>query len=132
MTVNGKQYRAKPIDFNAVCDLEDMGISLLAENVKALSTARAYLAICMGLSAAEAGKEIEAHVLNGGNMDFMDELMVSFQREVDNSGFFLALSQTTQTGDQTSEIETETAPSQGPVQTKPASKSSKPASGKKG
>lgn len=41
-TVNGTEYKAKPFDFNLVCDLEDMGISLEEAGRKPMSMVRAY------------------------------------------------------------------------------------------
>ena len=39
-TVNGKTYKAKPFDFNMVCDLEDMGISMQDASNKPMGNSR--------------------------------------------------------------------------------------------
>lgn len=87
-TINGKRYVARPLTFNAVCELEDLGVSLQEMPTKTMSTARAYLAICSNLNKIEAGDEIEAHVLAGGKID---EIFEIFTSEINESGFFQKL-----------------------------------------
>lgn len=90
--VNGKTYKAVPIDFNAMCALEEVGVSVENMDKKPLSTARAYFCLCYdgGEDAVAAGKEIEEHIVNGGKLD---DLMDAMNVEVDKSGFFRAVSQ---------------------------------------
>ena len=87
-TINGKRYTAKPFDFNTVCDLEDNGVSLSAMREKPMSMARAYFALCYNGSKEEAGNEIQAHVLAGGNFNDLYEAMGA---EMNESDFFQAL-----------------------------------------
>ena len=35
--INGKEYSGKPFDFNLVCDLEDMGVSVESMEEKPMS-----------------------------------------------------------------------------------------------
>lgn len=88
-TINGKDYRSKEIDFNFVCDLEDNGVSLASANEKPMSMVRAYFALCAGRNKEYAGKEMQEHVLNGGDFD---EIMEVMGAEMEASGFFQALS----------------------------------------
>lgn len=90
-TVNGTEYKAKPFDFNLVCDLEDMGISLEEMGNKKMSMVRAYFAICAGKGNEFAGKELNAHFVWGGKFEDIVEAM---NKEMENSDFFQALSKT--------------------------------------
>lgn len=74
ITINSKDYNLKPIDFNAVCELEDLGLDVSALKSKSMSTARALLAFHGGISVEEAGKEIMEHFKNRGTIDDLSEL----------------------------------------------------------
>lgn len=87
-TINGKRYTAKPFDFNTVCDLEDSGVSLAEMSKKPMSMARAYFALCYNGKKEDAGKEIQAHVIAGGNFNDLYEVM---GQEMNESDFFQAL-----------------------------------------
>lgn len=89
--VNGTQYNAKPFDFNLVCDLEDMGISLEEAGRKPMSMVRAYFSMCMGKGKEAAGKELEAHIVNDGKFD---DIMTAMSDEMEKSDFFRNLSKT--------------------------------------
>lgn len=91
ITINGKNYNAKPFDFNLVCDLEDMGIAMGDLGRKPMVTLRAYVALCMNVALGVAGKEIEKHLASGGN--FEDAIKV-MSEEMEDSDFFRTLSQT--------------------------------------
>ncbi len=71
-----------------------MGIEISEIGQKQLSFIRAYFGICVGVSKKEAGKQIEAHIANGG--DFT-ELSNSISKEVEKSDFFYSLQQKTET-----------------------------------
>lgn len=88
MKINGIEYRNVPLDFNAVCKLEDMGVDITSVDEKIMSTARAYAALCMRKPVSVAGQEIEKHVMNGGTLN---EIYEAFGAEVEKSGFFQAL-----------------------------------------
>ena len=88
ITVNGKKYTAKAFDFNTVCELEDMGVALQDAQKKPMSVARAYFAVCAGLDADDAGKELEQHIIGGGKFD---EIIKAMTKEMEKSDFFQAL-----------------------------------------
>lgn len=94
--VNEKEYKARVFDFNLICDLEDMGISLQEAGNKPMSMVRAYFALCAGKGKEYAGKEMEAHIIGGGTFD---DIMNAMSVEMEKSDFFLKLNQTTQTKD---------------------------------
>lgn len=103
LRINGKDYKEAEIDFNAVCELEDMGIKLFnLRGVTGMKIARAYAALCMG--GAElldaAGQEINQHIINGGKLETITD---AFGKAVNESGFFQALKATTEQGDTASE-----------------------------
>lgn len=101
--VNGKKYTAKEFDLNLVCDLEDFGISLEEVNKKSMSTIRAYFALCAGLDKDDAGKEIQQHLISGGKFNGIVEVM---SKAMENSDFFCALKEKSETENTESETET--------------------------
>lgn len=94
--VNGKQYEGKAFDFNLVCDLEDMGVSLDDMQKKNLSLIRAYFGICAGLDAERAGAELQAHLISGKKFESITDVM---SEELEKSDFFRALQKTAETED---------------------------------
>ena len=89
MTINGKFYREAELDFNTVCEMENMGVSIvngIEDNI--MSAARAYAAICMHKPLMLAGAEIEAHIVNGGALV---DILEPFTKKANESGFFQAL-----------------------------------------
>lgn len=104
IVINGKAYPTKEITFNTVCQFEDMGIPMSEIEAKSIMFVRAYAAMCMDKKADQAGDEIEKHVMNGGSID---ELADVLRQAVEESGFFRAMSKRAETAD--SESQTETA-----------------------
>jgi len=92
--INGKTYTAKGFDFNMVCDLDDLGISIDSLGSKPMSLTRAYFSLCAEMSIEDAGKEIEKHVISGGSLDPLADVM---RDAIENSDFFRTLNQTTET-----------------------------------
>ena len=90
-TVNGKEYKAKAFDFNLVCDLEDMGVSLQEASNKPMSMVRAYFGLCAEKGKEYAGKEMEAHIVGGGTFDDIVNVM---SEEMEKSDFFRNLNKT--------------------------------------
>lgn len=84
-TINGKDYKAKPFDFNMVCSLDEMGIPLESIGVEEMATTRAYFAVCAGKKKEAVGKELEQHFLNGGDFS---EIMSVIADEIKKSDFF--------------------------------------------
>ena len=101
-TINGKRYQAKAFDFNTVCDLEDSGVPLTEMTKKPMSMARAYFALCLNGDTEKAGSEIQAHVLNGGNLE---EIYTVMGEEMNDSDFFRSLNQKAEQDAQTVEEE---------------------------
>lgn len=87
--INGKSYKAKEFDFNLLCDLEDQGLSLDDIDKKPMSLVRTYLSFCAGITKEMAGKEIEAHIENGGKFNDVVEAMSDMMKD---SGFFRSIS----------------------------------------
>ena len=92
--VNKKEYKTVPFDFNLVCEMEDMGVSVNEMGKKRFSVVRAYFALCAGISNVEAGKELEAHAIAGGNFE---EIYKALNEEMDKSDFFHAISKKAET-----------------------------------
>ena len=88
MTINGKTYKPVDLDFNAICDLEDLGISLQDIQNKNLSLIRAFLMMSGNMTKEEAGAEIQAHLASGGNFESLAEPL---GKAFEESGFFQAL-----------------------------------------
>ena len=88
MTINGKFYKDAELDFNAVCEMENMGVSIQNIDDNIMSAARAYAAICMHRPLKIAGAEIEAHIVNGGTLA---DILEPFNKKAEESGFFQAL-----------------------------------------
>ena len=104
-TLNNKLYRAKEFDFNFLCDLEEQGISLDDIDKKPMSLIRTYLAFCGNLTKEQAGKEVENHVINGN--DFND-IIKMISDGMEESGFFRALREKSETETGADEAETST------------------------
>lgn len=88
-TLNGKKYDAIRITFNDVCDLQDMGVDLTKiTKLNALPTMRAIISLAFGKDRELAGQEIEQHIINGGSIEDLTEIV---KDAVEDSGFFKAL-----------------------------------------
>ena len=87
-TLNGKEYIAKEFDFNMICDLEDIGISIEQAGDKPMSLVRAYISFCIDGNKEKAGKEMQEHLVNGGNFA---EIMGVMSEMMDKSDFFRAI-----------------------------------------
>lgn len=89
--INGNEYKAKPFDFNMVCDIEDMGIALAEFGKKHMALMRAYFAICANRNTQFAGAEMDEHIVKGGTFE---ELAAVMSEELEKSDFFRALNKT--------------------------------------
>lgn len=81
--INNKTYIAREFDFNTVCELEEMGHSLEEIKSKPLSTVRAYFALCVGGNTEYAGKELGEHMMKGGTLSDVIEVMSNRMEESD-------------------------------------------------
>ena len=102
ININGKNYRVVPMNFETVCDREEMGIALDDYSTKQMAFMRAYIALCMGADKSYASQEIEQHILNDGKLD---EIVETIQKEVEESDFFRKLKEKAE--ETTSESKTE-------------------------
>lgn len=85
-TLNGKEYKAKPMNFNALCFLEKAGVDMSSAELSNFNFIRAYMAFCMGVSPEKAGDEIQAHVDENG-WDGLTEIFSSVMEEMNLEGF---------------------------------------------
>ena len=88
ISINGKNYELKKIDFSAICILEDLGFSASDLKGKTFSSIRACFAFHSGLDLIKAGQEIESHIKNKGKF----EDFAPFITSVVESDFFQSLS----------------------------------------
>ena len=86
--INEKEYELRKIDFNAVCELEDLGMSIVDIKNKTFSSIRALVAFVERCDLDKAGKEVEAHLTNGGKVNDFTSLF----EMVSKSDFFRNLS----------------------------------------
>lgn len=84
---------AKPVDFNLIVDLEDMGVNLDDFRKKPMSMIRAYVSVCAESDTEYAGKLLEKHLIGGGTLK---EVMTVFGEEMEKSDFFRALNEGTE------------------------------------
>ena len=98
--INGKRYTAAPFNFNTVCDLEELGMSLSTVAKNPMTAVRAYFAVCYGGDKERAGNEIEQHIIKGGDFSVIIDAM---NKEMEKSDFFRALSTNKDEGDQPEE-----------------------------
>lgn len=92
--VNGKTYVAKPFNFGMICDLEDLGISLEDMDKIPFKFMRAYFYLCGNFPNLNvASDEINSHVVNGGDMKLIFDVI---SKEMESSDFFRTFSKTTE------------------------------------
>ena len=85
--INNKAINLKPINFEALCELEELGFDVTSVSKKAFSSIRCAVAYQMGISNSEASLEIEEHIKNGGKIaDFSP-----FIEAITNSDFFQSM-----------------------------------------
>lgn len=96
--VNGKEYVAKEFTFNLVCDLEDMGYDMETMGKKPMTMIRAYFSLCAGVTEEVAGRELENHIIGGGNFSELSEAM---NEQLEKSDFFRNIMQTEKENTQT-------------------------------
>lgn len=93
-TLNGKEYKDIQLTYNEVCKLDEKGIDISKIDINNASTfylfrvLRAIIAISFGGNDEIAGNEIEAHIVNGGKIEDLVEVL---NKALANSGFFQAL-----------------------------------------
>lgn len=88
VTINGREYTIPEVDFDAVCELEEKGVDLLAADAKhpkLAITLRGIVAWIMGVPEKVASREIMDHIQNGGNII---EILNAVTEAMQDSGFF--------------------------------------------
>lgn len=90
ITLNGRKIRAAECDFNFVAMLSENGIELNQLSKKMIPTVRVYVAHCMGVDVEMAGEYINQHVIGGGNLE---QIMEVLSKKFEDSGFFRAISE---------------------------------------
>ena len=88
-TINNKPYSFRNIDFNGVCELEDLGVDFNSIKSRSMSLMRSLLAFHSGLSVDEAGNEIMEHLANGGKFEDFTPMV----EHLNDSDFFRLFSQ---------------------------------------
>ena len=84
--INGKTYKIPKIDFNAVCELEELGLDFSQMNKKTFSVGRILLAFVMKASIDEAGDAYSKHLENNNNA--LNDIMMPLFNAVNESDFF--------------------------------------------
>lgn len=70
ITINSKDYNIdKVIDFNGICELEELGLSLSDLKKTKMTSIRALLAYVGGIDTDTAGLEIMEHLKKGGSFE---------------------------------------------------------------
>lgn len=86
-TICGETYTAKPFSFRTLVEINKMGIKIADMNKMDMALLNAYFAVCAEIDEEEAMELIEKHVIEGGDIDELSEVM---NKEID-SDFFRAL-----------------------------------------
>lgn len=89
-TLNGTLVPAKRFDFNMLCNLEDLGVSISEADKKPMALVRAYVAICLGSNLDYAGQQMEQHLIGGGSFE---DIMDVMSKEMESSDFFRNINQ---------------------------------------
>ena len=89
--LNDKEYTMPEIDFNAICELSELGVDVM--NPETLSkhpipTARAVVAWITGENLTTAGNLIQTHLIAGGDIA---HVLTGFIGGIEDSGFFKSL-----------------------------------------
>lgn len=87
--LNGKEYKNFELDFNTICKLEELGVNIAdPQSLQGLDSIRKIISIVFDFDVEKAGKEIEAHIIGGGNFNEISEVIV---KAIEDSGFIKAL-----------------------------------------
>lgn len=86
---NGKQLKLE-IDYNTMCELEDMGITIENLGGKTLNAYRALIYIALKkiepkITLEGTGKQMSQYFANGGNLEKIGE---AFEKAIGESDFF--------------------------------------------
>lgn len=68
ITINGKEYEIKPINFKALYELGELGFDVDEVNTKTMKCARILCAYTMQCDFETVDKEVDAHMASGGSI----------------------------------------------------------------
>ena len=85
LELNAKTYEIEGFTFGTLCALEEKKVSIADLQRKPMSFLRDFISIQTGLDKATAEKEINAHVINGGTLEGLLEVVTN---SLEESGFF--------------------------------------------
>lgn len=84
--INSKEYKVPKFDFEAICELEDLGLDFTSIQSKSFSSIRTLVAYVLKTDVKEASKVIEQHIVNGGEITDFTPLLEALGK----SDFFQA------------------------------------------
>lgn len=91
LLLNDKKLTVSEFSFNTMIELEDRGVSLTDLTEKPFKFIRALISLSMDCSTDEAGELLEAHIVNGGNLE---DIIKVVAESIEQSGFINALQRT--------------------------------------
>lgn len=92
--VNGKEIIGAEITFGTVRKMTKLGVDFNNITADLPGLVSAYVTVSTHASQDTVDRELQAHIVNGGNFD---EILDAFQNEMDESDFFQALAKTDKT-----------------------------------
>lgn len=88
-TIDGKTYTSTELEFKDICRMErDFNVSFANMENKTFSAMNAFFAMSANISADEASKRLQDHVVNGGNFEDIANALGEAMKE---SRFFQAM-----------------------------------------
>lgn len=88
-TINGKTYTSTELEFADICRMErDFNVSFANMENKTFSAMNAFFAMSANISADEASKRLQDHVVNGGNFE---DIASALGEAMQESRFFQAM-----------------------------------------
>lgn len=88
ITIDGQTYTLRNIDFEAICDLEELGFQADSLAKKAFGTVRVLLAYAMNTDVDSAGKALQKEI--SANHNYL-QLSETLYRWLTESDFFQSL-----------------------------------------
>ena len=86
ITVGGKDYKLPKLDFNAVCELEELGMDFSRIQKMSMSTGRALLALVMKTDCKTAAKAYEDELEK--DEEAFNKIMLPLYNMINESDFF--------------------------------------------
>lgn len=89
--INGNTFTVPEMNFNAICELAELGIDIMNINSLRKNTivaTRSIVAWLAGVDIETAGDMIQEHIIGGGSLE---EIISVFAEALENSNFLNAL-----------------------------------------